>query len=435
MIRGAVLPLGAIAALAGLAASRADEVSLASWPLVSPALPAVTEVFPRLPENWRDLPLQLHMTESAGYNSNFLNIPTGAGASAFARGRPVGAMQSISTYGASFKNEVGGQQFFADGSWGMYRYLNNDRYNTAHSSADIGDNFTYGSKCAGSLKASYNSAPSLPGQQLGVNVINTLTTVSANENAKCFISGEFSGILNSGYTDSQNSAALDKVNNYRSVFVAAGVSYTISETNSLQVLATLTGTDYTNRQAAVNTTGLVEKLTTDQIMATYTKNFGPNLALSAQFGVLGHENDYFGVGVPKGIVPQYSFNVQWAATPKLSLTAAVSRLASAPTTVLSNLQITENATAGFAYRATPKVTVGGNIVATYSTGAATRAFVSTILNTYTQSQRTFGGGANVKYEISPFLTANLSYQYTRSVQSTLTYNTSLILLALNFNPY
>ena len=197
MNRSAVLTLGAIVTLAGLGASRADELSLPDWPSLWSFLSATTEIFPRGPENWGDLPLQFHISEQTGYNSNIANSPTGSGASSAGFARPIGTLETISTYGASFKEEIGGQQLFADGSWGMYRYFNNDDFNSAHSSVDIGDNFTYGSKCSGTLKASEASSPSIPGQQVGVNVINTLTTTGITENAKCIISGNYAGIFNS----------------------------------------------------------------------------------------------------------------------------------------------------------------------------------------------------------------------------------------------
>ena len=200
MIWGAVLTLGGITMLVGFSAVRADELYLTDWPMLAPALPSTTGIFPRLPENWGDLPLQLHVMELVGYNSNIANTPTGSGASSLVYGRPIGALESISTYGAEFKNEVGGQQFFADGYWGMYRYLNNGRFNIAHHNEDIGDNFTYGSKCSGTLKASQATSPSEPGQQIGYNVINTVTTVSLNENAKCIVTGEYAAIFNSGWS-------------------------------------------------------------------------------------------------------------------------------------------------------------------------------------------------------------------------------------------
>lgn len=421
--------------LVGASACRADDMSLSNWPLLSPVAPSTTGIFPSVPENWSDLPVQFHVEDQVGYNSNITNTPTGAGASSSLFGRPIGAFESISTYGISFKNEIGAQQFFGDAYWGMYRYLNNDAYNTAHSSVDIGDNFTYGSKCTGTLKFSEVSTPSLPGQQIGFNVINTVTTVGFNENAKCVITGEYAGILNSGVSKSQNSALLDQTSDYRSEFIAAGISYSVSETNSLQVLATVTGTDYTNRQALLNDSGLIDNITTDQVMATYTKNFGPNLALNAQIGILGFDDNSFNFGLPKTILPQYSFSLQWTVTPKLVLTAAASRLASTPTSIVSNLQITESASIGLSYQWTPKVILSGGLSTNYSTGAATPVVNSTLLSTFASSQKTYSGNAGLSYAITPFLAARLSYQFTRSVQSTLTTNDSLVLLALNFNPY
>lgn len=430
----AVLTLGAIVTLAGLGASRADEVYLPSlWSFLS----ATTEIFPRGPENWGDLPLQLHISEQAGYNSNIANTPTGAGVTTSLFGRPIGTWQSISTYGASFKEEIGAHQLFADGSWGMYKYLNHDFFNSAHSSVDIGDNFTY-SKCSGTVKAYETSSPSLPGQQIGVNVINTLTTIGATENARCILTGNYTGIFNTGTNTLTNSASLDKFNDSRSAFVAAGMAYTVSETNSLQVLATITGTNFNNRQLLlnqINQNSLSNSLTTDQLMATYTKNFGPTIALNAQLGLLGFSNTNWDLGVPHTILPQYAFSAQWNVTPKLALNAAASRLASAPTAVISNLQITEAASAGASYAFSPKLSFSANVLTSYDTGA-TSIFVSNpLLNTFSTAQHIYSVNAKIAYSITPFLAANLSYQYTKSAYSNLTTNDSLILLALNFNPY
>ncbi len=434
MNRSAVLTLGAIVTLAGLGASRADELSLPDWPSLWSFLSATTDIFPRGPENWNDLPLQLHISEAASYNSNIANTPTGSGAGS-AYGRPIGTLESISTYGASFKEEIGGQQLFADGSWGMYRYLNHDYFNSAHSSADIGDNFTYGSKCSATVKAYETSSPSVPGQQVGVNVINTQTTTGVYENGKCIISGNYAGIFNSGSNNSTNSSIYDKVNDYRSAFVAAGMTYTVSETNSLQILATITGTTYTDRQIYARTYGLSNSLTTDQVMATYTKNFGPTISLNAQFGVLGFSDTNWDLGLPHTVLPQYAFSAQWNVTPKLALNAAASRLASAPTSIISNLQITEAASAGTSYAFTPKLSLSANVQTSYLTGAASVAVSNPLLNTFTTAQHTYGANAKMAYAITPFLAANLSYQYTKTVYANLTTNDSLILLALNFNPY
>jgi hypothetical protein len=442
MIRGAILTLGAIVTLAGLGASWADDLSLFDWPSMWPAIPEAEGLFPKALENWNDLPLRLHVTESVGYNSNIANTPSGTAATSVF-GRPIGALESISNYGASFKEQVGGQQFFADGNWGMYRYLNNANFNTAQHSFDIGDNFTYGSKCSGTLRLSQSAAPSLPGQQLGINVINTATLLSATESATCIINGEYSGVFNSGFTNATNSASIDQLNNYQSVFVAAGINYVVSQTNSLQLLATVTGTNYTDRQVIASQStlpfnqqsSLLNKLTTSQVMATYTKNISPMLSLTAQIGLIGVNNAYFSFAWPRTILPQYAFNAQWTPTPRLGLNASVSRLASAPTSVLSNLQITESASAGVSYQITPKMTAGANVQASYSTGAATPFFNGVVLNTLSASERSYSAGARLNYIITPFLDANLSYQFTKTVQSGLTTNNSLILLALNFNPY
>src|SRR5208283_5463390 len=79
MIRGAILTLGTVVALGCIGAARGEGLSLWDWPSLLPSVPSMAHVFPRLPENWSDLPLQLHLSETMGYNSNITGTPTGAG--------------------------------------------------------------------------------------------------------------------------------------------------------------------------------------------------------------------------------------------------------------------------------------------------------------------------------------------------------------------
>lgn len=434
MNRGAVLTLGLLAALGGVVAARGDDLSSWNWP----SLPfSSSGMLPTLPQNWADLPLQFHINETVGYNNNVTNTPTGPSAAGFQP--PIGAWEMISTYGVTYKQQISGQELFADANWGMYRYLNHGEFNTAHNALDAGDNFTLGSRCKGTLKASEVTTPSLPGQQIGFNVINNTTTTDFTENAKCLINGEFTGIFNSGTERVTNSATVDQQNDYRSVFVAAGISYAVSNTNTFELLGTLTGIDFTDRQDTVDPTtftglGLVNQLTTDELMATYTRSFGPNLAVTAKFGLLGASDSYMYIGMPRTVLPEYVLSAQWAATPKLTLNASASRLASPPSAVLSNLQVTDSGSVGFSYRCTSKVTLSGELQAAYITGGAT-ANGSNPTFTNGQDQRTYSANASVAYAVTPFVTTNLTYQFYRTIQPGLTTNSSSILLALNFNPY
>ncbi len=106
-----------------------------------------------------------------------------------------------------------------------------------------------------------------------------------------------------------------------------------------------------------------------------------------------------------------------------------------PTSIISNLQITEAASAGASYAFTPKLSLSANVQTSYLTGAASVAVSNSLLNTFTTAQHSYGANAKMAYTITPFLSANLSYQYTKTAYANLTTNDSLILLALNFNPY
>jgi Putative beta-barrel porin 2 len=306
--------------------------------------------------------------------------------------------------------------------------------NTTHNSADLGVNWIYTSKCSGRLIASEQTAESEPGQQVAINVINSVTTVAFNETATCAIRGNYSAIFNSGTTASTNSAPADKLNNFQSEFIAAGISYTVSDTNSLQVLATITGTDYNNRPLTSGTSALARNITTDSLKATYTKNIEPNLALNASVGVIGVRNEGFNLGLPSGWEPEYSLSLTWAITPKLGLSAAVARTVAPPTNFIANLQVTESANLGVNYQLTPKVSLSAGV----NVGHNSSAFTTTAINVVGQGQNenVYGARASVSYAMTPFLGASLSYQYSRTVQAGgLVTPTSVALMSVNYAPY
>ncbi len=436
MKRGAGLTIGGVMLLGGASPVHADDSSLSGTPSAMTIAPAVYGVFSRVPENWSDLPVQLKLQESFGYNSNVLNTPSNAG-SGF--GSPIGSLESISTFGAATKAYWEGQQFFADGSISLYRYLAIGDLNSLANSFDIGDNWTYGSKCSGKLIASEATSPSQPGQQVGFNVKNSTTTIAFNETGTCLVSGNYAFVLNSGVTDSTNSASLDQLNNSQSEFIAAGINYTVSQTNSLQLLATVTGTNYRDRPIVLNSQGLFNNITEDQINLTYTKNFSPNLALTASAGVVGTRNGSFSLDPVSGFEPVYSLAATWAATPKLGLTAGVSKSVSPPTSILANLQVTESANLGLTYSLTPKVLFAAGVSTSRSSGAFSGTPNLSALNpteqVFASNSDTYSANASMNYAITPFVTANLSYTFTRSVQANLVTPTSVVLLALTFNPY
>ncbi len=437
------MTLGAALTLGGVSAVQADDLVLPDVTPLTTSAPSLYGVLSSLPENWSDLPLQFKVSESAGYNSNILGTPVGSGANSLLFGRPIGTLESISSYGASTKAYWGGQQFFADGSLGMYRYFADGALNTLTNTLDAGVNWTYGSKCSGKLIASEGTSPAVPGFQVGFNELNVVTTESFNETGTCLISGEYGLVVNSGATTSTNSAAIDKINDSESEFIAAGISYTVSQTNSLQLLATVTGTNYTARQGLTpqefSTSGLLNNITEDQINLTYTKNLSPNLALTASAGLVGVRNGSFTLEPASGFQPIYSFAATWAATPKLSLQASVSKTVSPPISLIANLQVTESANLGLSYSLTPKVLLAAGVQASRSTGGfgalPTPSMVSPVFQPFTANEDYYSANASINYAITPFATANLSYTYSKSVQANLITPTNVVLLALTFSPY
>ncbi len=216
MNRSAVLTLGGALLLGGASGVDADDLDASNAASSLSLAPPLYGVFSRVPENWSDLPVQLQVSQTVGYNSNILNTPlTTGGTTTNIYGTPIASLTSVSNFRASTKAYWEGQEFFADGSLGVYRYFSDDALNSLSNSFDIGDNWTYGSKCSGKLIASEQKAPAQPGFQVGFNQLNVATTLSFNETATCRITGNYGFIFNSGATKLTNSASIDTVNDFR----------------------------------------------------------------------------------------------------------------------------------------------------------------------------------------------------------------------------
>src|SRR5579871_1038647 len=141
MGRSAAATLGAILVLGGLVSAEAADVSALGFGSLS----GFDGILPYLPQNWSDLPFTVGVSESLSYNSNLLNSPNTGGF----RNAEVGGYLSTTNVNAGTKFYIGGDQFFADGTYGFYRYINHEDMNAGHYSGDMGVNWILTSKCSG----------------------------------------------------------------------------------------------------------------------------------------------------------------------------------------------------------------------------------------------------------------------------------------------
>jgi len=169
---------------------------------------------------------------------------------------------------------------------------------------------------------------------------------------------------------------------------------------------------------------------------SYTKDINPNLSLVASIGVEGTSDRGFSLSYPTGFEPQYSLGITWAMTPKLSLSATAARIATPPTAIIANLQITESANFGFTYQLTPKIALSASASTSLITGAITQSGLTGAILATGQNEHAYGAHANLTYAMTPFLAASLSYQFNRTIQAGgLVTPTSVTLLTLNFAPH
>ena len=102
-------------------------------------------------------------------------------------------------------------------------------------------------------------------------------------------------------------------------------------------MANVSQSNYSNRGAVVNTLGLANNVVYHNFNLSYVRQINDDLSFTGQVGLVGVTNAST-LGLPKTLLPTYSFAAAWAITPKLALTASASRSVAAPTTVLANAQ-------------------------------------------------------------------------------------------------
>jgi hypothetical protein len=436
MIRGVTLTLSAVLTLGDVIGALGDDLSgQVAATSNAMSLPSWGGVLPRLPENWSDLPVRFRVSESVGYNSNVLGFATNT---PVLGGQSRGDFQSISSYGASTSANWGGQQFFVDGSYGFTRYLHDVSLNSHQYAIDAGLNWIYTSRCSGTLVGSETLSASPFGQQVASAQINNVTSTTFNGSAKCVISNDYSANLSTGLSRTTNSTLANQLNDSRTRYVSAGITYSVAETHTINVALTVTGSDFTGRGQTANNLGLANAITQDSLNVTYTRIIDPNLLVTVSAGAVGVTNGAFSLAAPSGIVPQYSASVNWAATPKLSMSASVARTVSPPQAVVGNAQITESASLVLNYQISPKMGFSANAATAYSTSTFTQiggvALQSVAAGALT-SQKSYSAGASLSYSITPFIGASLNYQFSRLVQTGSVTPQNLVLLNVNYNPY
>ena len=465
MVRGGALTLGTIAMLGGATGARADDsTGLFDAAQSAASLPSWSEFFQGIHQNWSDLPVRFTVSESVGYNSNILANPgnTLLGQTS----KPLGAFESISSYGVATSTTWGIHQISFDASAGMTRYLNHANLDTSQYSVHATDSWAI-DRCAGSLAASASRSQSVLGEFVGSGGINNATVTSVNQSTRCSITGNYSANFSAGYTETMNSngstpvtnsvvpTSLNQLNNSQAIFVAAGITYTLTQTDSIQGLVSINGTHYPGRQNLSvtqigvinpNALGLTDNSTQDSFNVTYSRQLQPDLSLVASVGLVGVKDAPFGVELPSKIEPQYSLSLNWSPTPKLSFSAAVSRSAGVSTSVIANTQISESVNLGMNYQVTPKIGFSAGGSTSHSTSANTAAANSALAQAYVNyltNQETYSAHASLSYTVTPFIGASLTAQYSRTLQPGATQFSgisnrtaqSTLLFSVSYNPH
>ena len=331
--------------------------------------------------NWAESPFKPTIQELVGYNDNVLGAPKGFATPA---GVSRGDFSSLTLLGGSSTFYWSGQQFFVNGDYGFTRYAHDASFDSNQYLINGGANWTLTSRCSGKLIASQSMQPSLLEEQVGGG-LDDATNQSLNETAKCLLGAEFSLLFNSGVAENTSSTAPNKLNDNRSNFLAAGLGYQASTLDDFQLLYMLTRRDYTDRSGS-GISGLVSGVEEKDLTLNYHRKLGPDLDFTGAIG--GTNIDLLSPGAPSNALPlepHYSVSLNWQATPKLAFTGTAARSEGMPTSLASNVQVSDSISFGAKYAFSPKLSFQAS--ATDSRSNSGQTFLAG--STYSASQQAF----------------------------------------------
>ena len=428
---GSITTAGLYLAAAAFACSTAAATEVLGEAAVAPVSARDFPAVPSLADlNWVDLPVKLTAQNFVTYNDNVFALPNNVASLPGMKSR--GDLYNLTLLGANSKFYLGQQQISLSGLYGFTRYLENTSANSSQYNLNGVVNWQLASRCSGTLAATLSRLPSVAEEQIGVG-INEVNLQSFSETAKCLVWGGFSLIANSGVSSSRNSAGQNRLVDSDSKYVSGGVGYDWSALDSSQLLYRHTDRQNPNSGAALALAGLAREVIEDDVSLSYTRIFSRRLTASGTAGLTRiHLLSTGGVGDSTTTAPNFSLSASWRPTEKLSFQATVARSVGAPTSIVANDQVSTSAALSAIYALTPKTTLNANV----SVGSATRAFVQTgVATPFLADTRSLLAGLSLSYQMTPFVTGNLNYQYSerRSVGTDVVVNR--VTASLNYAPY
>jgi len=384
--------------------------------------------------NWSDLPFTISATQSIGYNDNVLGL---------AQGQPMpantplrGDLFSTTVFGASTKITLGQQQFFADASYGLTRYRVDTADDTHQYSLDAGVNWQVTSRCSGRFVAAQNQYQTPIEEQIGSG-INTVLATSVSETATCLSSGYTSLILDSGWSSNVNSLAIDALNNYDSVYVRGGIQYSLTGLDTMRALITATQREFTDRvtSPSLSISGLASGTDEVDYQLFYDRTISPKLTFDGMIGVaqLTASSATPSVASTTQDVPIYLASLLWQPTPKLSFGVSSSKSVGAPTSILSNAQITTTQSATTSYLFSPKISLQLGVA--YSTGSAGAVSTLALPSVGIGSSETAESAYfRANYSLTPFVATTASYRYSETTTDGINTRDNTIMLSLVYRP-
>jgi hypothetical protein len=167
---------------------------------------------------------------------------------------------------------------------------------------------------------------------------------------------------------------------------------------------------------------------------SYLRQINPDLSFTGQVGLVG-VTSAFSLGLPKTLLPTYSFSATWTVTPKVGLMVNASRTVAPPTTIIANAETSYLASASLTYQATPKLSFATTGSIGYSNAAFTPALTGTVFAPYLTVTHSYTATTTMTYAMTPFITAALAAVFSERVYDHFITPQDIITLSLNYKPH
>jgi hypothetical protein len=364
--------------------------------------------------NWSESPLLIDLHQYGGFNDNILNSPPGV--------KPTASAVSQTAVGALGRMFVGAQKFFIDGRIGATDFLDH-RSDSLHDQAlHLGWDWRAGSVCRGRLIATASDTQSDSEMESGPGVDTVRLRAVEQQDGACALPSGFGLAFAAGAVSLRHSSATASALDNDSVYGKLELDHDRQDRDHAAIFAKVTDLRFLQDAGAapIPQTALID------VEADYRRIFSRWVQAEAAAGASGASSA--AGGPPPREIVVYKAEIDFTPSDLWRIAFTANRKLGAPVSIQSNSQVSEAQSVSVGWRPSPRLSLTASLSRLWleSGPSAPGLYGGTTLITLS---------GRAVYQLTPFTSLTAScLRAQRSLTSGIS-SATVAMIGVDFKPY